>query len=184
MQNQLEILDSYLKNLRPEFYSELNNPLTENEIQALEESYNITLPADLRELYKWKDGQKCSDSFVNNSMFMSLEAVLDSAKEMTEMIGNDFDIENWWNESWLPIFHNGGGDHICYDMGGTFTDQKGQLIEFWHVDNDRDVIAPNLRSFIEAINQFYQTKAATDYDEYFEIDSIKNYPQRFYVNYI
>ena len=32
-------------------------------------------------------------------------------------------IDNWWNENWIPIFHNGGGGHICYDMIGIFTDK-------------------------------------------------------------
>lgn len=183
MQKQLEVLDSHLKVSRPDFYLKLNAPLKENEIKALEEGFNVTLPADLKALYQWKNGQndKCYDSFVNNSMFMSLEEVLDTAKEMTEMIGSDFEIDNWWNENWLPIFHNGGGDHICYDMGGTFTGQRGQLIEFWHADNDRNIIALDLKSFIESINQFYGTKSVMDFDEYFEVDNIKNFPQKFYL---
>jgi hypothetical protein len=74
-----------------------------------------------------------------------------------------------------------GGDHICYDTSGVFTGQKGQLIEFWHADNDRNVIAPNLKSFIEAINEFYKTKEIKDFDEYFEIENIKDFPKNFYV---
>lgn len=183
MQKQLEILDKHLKLSRPDFYSKLNMPLKENEIQALEEQFSITLPADLKALYQWKNGQndQCCDSFVNNSMFMPLEETLDAAKEMTEMIGFDFEIDNWWNENWIPLFHNGGGDHICYDMGGIFTGQKGQLIEFWHADNDRNVIAPDLKSFIEAINQFYETKPVMEFDEYFQVDNIKDFPKRFYL---
>ncbi|KAJ53004.1 cell wall assembly regulator SMI1 [Clostridium tetanomorphum] len=183
MQNQLEILDTYLRKLRPDFYSELNDPLKENEIKDLEAKFNVILPEDLKLLYKWKNGQKgnCYESFANNSTFIPLEEALNSAKELTSMIDSDFDIDNWWNENWIPILENGGGDSICYDIAGIFTNEKGQLIEFWHEDNDRNVIAPNLKSFIEAINRFYETKEAKDFDEYFEIDNIEGFPKSFYV---
>lgn len=54
-------------------------------------------------------------------------------------------------------------------------------MEFWHEDNDRNIIAPNLQTFIEAINQFYETKEASDFDEYFEVENIKDFPKKFYV---
>lgn len=183
MKSQLQILDNNLRTLRPECYSSLNEPLTEEEIKHLEEKYGIALPEDLKLLYMWKNGQDVEsyESFVNNSTFMPLEEVLSSASEMTDMIGADFEIENWWNENWLPIFHNGGGDHICYDMEGTFTSTKGQLIEFWHADSDRNVIAPSLKAFIEAINEFYKDKSPEEFDKYFQIDDIEGYPESFYV---
>ncbi|MBW9158491.1 SMI1/KNR4 family protein [Clostridium tagluense] len=183
MEKILERLDSNLIKVRAGFYPNLNNPLKESEIRSLEEKFNFTIPDDLKKLYQWKNGQSddCYDSFVNNSMFMSLEDALDSAKELTSMIGLDFDVDNWWNENWIPIFHNGGGDHICYDISGIFTGQKGQLIEFWHADNDRNVIAPNLKAFIEAINELYKTKEIKDFDEYFEIEKIKDFHKNFYV---
>ncbi|WP_315120289.1 SMI1/KNR4 family protein [uncultured Clostridium sp.] len=183
MKEQLDILDNYLRAKRPDFYSMLNEPLKENQIKALEEKFNIILPKDLKELYQWKNGQRndCYDSFVNNSMFIPLEEALNSGSELTSMIGYDFDIENWWNENWIPILHNGGGDYICYDIRGIFTGEQGQLIEFWHADNDRNIIAPNLKCFIEAINEFYETKEEKDFDEHFEIGNIKGFPKRFYV---
>jgi cell wall assembly regulator SMI1 len=183
MKKQLELLDIHLKRLRPEFYSNLNEPLKMKEIMVLEERFNITLPADLKELYQWKNGQRdgCYESFVNNSMFLQLEEALATAQELTSMIGSDFEINNWWNENWIPIFHNGGGDCICYDMIGTFTDQQGQLIEFWHADNDRNVIFPNLYSLVEAINQFYEMKNPSDFDEFFTIDNAKMFYKSFRV---
>lgn len=129
MKKQLDVLDNYLRAKRPDFYSMLNKPLKENQIQALEEKFNITLAKDLKELYQWKNGQR-----------------------------ND-----------------------CYDIRGIFTSEQGQLIEFWHADNDRNIIAPNLQCFIEAINEFYEAKEEKDFDEYFEIGNIKGFPKRFYV---
>ncbi|MDO5607687.1 MAG: SMI1/KNR4 family protein [Capnocytophaga sp.] len=181
MNEIIQKLDTYLSTLRPEYYSELNDPLDDSQLDKLEENYKIKIPEDLRTLYKWKNGQKttCYQAFVNNSCFTPLEQALHSASERTSMIGFDFEIENWWNENWIPIFENGGGDSICYDLKGIFTEQKGQLIEFWHTDNDRNVIAPTLETFLSKIIRYYKTKKVEEFDEYFEVEDIENYPKRF-----
>ncbi|NML39530.1 SMI1/KNR4 family protein [Chitinophaga sp. G-6-1-13] len=184
MQKELTTLDQYLSQLRPELYTHLNAPLTEEAIAALEKTYAITLPEDLKALYQWKNGQRddCYETFINNSGFLPLQEALEVAKEMTGMIGYDFEVENWWHAAWIPIFHNGGGDYICYDTGGLFTGTKGQLLEFWHRDSDRNVIAPGLESFLQAINQYYAETAPASFDEFFTLEKYaKGYPKKFYV---
>lgn len=184
MQHQLTTLDQHLSQLRPELYTHLNAPLTAEAIAALEKTYAITLPEDLKALYQWKNGQRddCYEAFVNNSSFLPLQEALEVAKEMTGMIGYDFDVENWWHAAWIPVFHNGGGDYICYDTEGIFTGRKGQLIEFWHRDGDRNVIAPDLESFLQAINQYYGETAPASFDDFFTLEKYaKGYPKKFYV---
>ncbi|WP_336690747.1 MULTISPECIES: SMI1/KNR4 family protein [unclassified Chryseobacterium] len=97
MDETIEKLNQYLSVLRPEFYSQLNNPLTDEQIDTLEDYYKLQIPTDLRILYKWKNGQNmnCYDSFVNNSMFIPLNQALFDASELNMMIGTDFEIENW-----------------------------------------------------------------------------------------
>ena len=104
-----------------------------------------------------------------------------TAAENTSMIGFDFDIENWWNEKWIPIFHNGAGDYICLDTGGIFTGREGQLIEFWHADKDRNIIAPTLELLLSKLNHYYETIQPKDFDEYFTTESLKDYPKRYKV---
>lgn len=182
MEEILEKLDLHIKKFRPEFYECLKTPLVEDEIQRLEFQYNIRIPEDLRRLYQWKNGQEssCYDAFVNNSMFITLEEALDIAQELTSMIGTDFEIENWWNENWIPIFHNGSGDYICYDLKGIFTGNKGQILEFWNRDNDRNVIAANFEDFLSQLNSYYEEKSG-DMDEFFTVESKKGYPKKFIV---
>ena len=181
MEELIKKLDKYLSRLRPEYYSELNEPLDDSQLDKLEEYYKIEIPQDLRTLYKWKNGQKpnCYEAFVNNSCFIPLHQALYDASELTPMIGFDFEIENWWNENWIPIFQNGGGDSICFDLKGIFTEQKGQLVEFWHADNDRNVIAPTLEAFFSKILKFYENTQKDAFDEYFEVEEIENYPKKF-----
>lgn len=180
MKVQLDMLDQQLAKLRPEYYKKLQPGLDDDTIQMLQQKYHITLPEDLIALYKWRNGQQgdCYEAFVNNSMFIPLESALDSAAENTSMIGTDFEIENWWHKDWIPLFHNGGGDHLCYDMGGIFTNNPGQLIEFWHEDNDRNIIAPSLATFLDALIAYYK---AEQLDEYYEVENPEGYPERYQV---
>ncbi|WP_299259367.1 SMI1/KNR4 family protein [uncultured Aquimarina sp.] len=185
MKTEIKKLDSNLREKRPEYYSKLQKPLSEAEIYDLEVKYSITLPEDLKELYLWKNGQEytCYESFVNNSQFEPLEQVLSGNQELTEMIGYDFEIENWWNKNWLPIFSNGGGSYICYDTEGIFTKQKGQLISYWNEYNDRNVIAPSLFDFIKSLNEYYKETPASEFDEYFNITSkISKWKKEFIVD--
>jgi cell wall assembly regulator SMI1 len=183
MQQQLDLLTQQLRTQRPGLFAKLNPPLTVEYIHALEENYNVSIPEPVQQLYRWRNGQAPNfmEAFVNNSMFIPLEEALNIAIENTGMIGYDFEIENWWNKDWLPLFHNGGGDYICYDAGGLFTHQPGQLIEFWHADNDRDVIAPDLLSFLTALNNFYATANPGEEEEYFQIAPPEGYPKKFTV---
>lgn len=177
MQSLLEKLDALIIDKRGDYYITLQPGLQEAGIKQLEQQYNITLPEDLKQLYQWKNGQSedSYEAFVNNSMFIPLKEALSTAAENTSMIGNDFELENWWHPAWIPLFHNGGGDYICYDTAGTFGGMKGQLIEFWHADNDRSIIAPDLATFIDTIGQLYADNE--EFDEYFEVKPPEGYPQ-------
>ena len=113
----IQMLDNQLSTLRPDFYKSLNRPLTELDINRLEEKYKIRIPSDLRTLYKWKDGQS----------------------------------------------------------------DKGQLIQFWHSDSDRNVISPTLEAFIGKLTHYYDTKSENDFDKYFRVENIDGYPKKFRV---
>lgn len=116
-------------------------------------------------------------------MFEPLESVLSANQELTEMIGYDFEIENWWNENWLPIFSNGAGSYICYDLKGIFTGQKGQLVEYWKGDNDRQVIDMRLVDFLNNLNQYYETNSKNNFDKKFDInESIAQCKKEFIVD--
>lgn len=176
-------LDRCLLDLRPQYYLELNEPLNDEQMDKLEQHYKVKIPDDLRALYRWKNGQKanCYEAFVNNCMFIPLHQALYDACELSSMIGSDFTITNWWNENWIPIFQNGGGDSICYDLKGVFTEQKGQLVEFWHKDNDRNVIAPALEAFFRKIIKLYENGKKDEFNQYFIAQKIENFPKKFII---
>lgn len=183
IKTKINILDGLLQKYRHNYYLELNPPLVLSEILKLESKYQIKIPAELKQVYLWKNGQKnsCSEAFVRNQMFTPLEDVLETHQLLTGMIGYDFEIENWWNKNWLPIFHNGGGSHICYDVKGVFTGSKGQIIEYWKADYDRNVIFDNLSQFFEQIIDYYKVNDSSKYDGYFKVNLTAGFPKRFSV---
>lgn len=182
MEKILQTLDLHIQKSRPELYGYLNPPLNDDDFLRVEIQINTQIPEDLKALYQWKNGQEsgCYDAFVNNSMFIPLEEALEIAQELTSMIGEDFEIENWWNENWIPIFHNGGGDYICYDTRGIFTGNAGQIIEYWNRDNDRNVIAASLEDFLNQLNAYYKEQSG-EFDDFFTVEYKKGFPKRFIV---
>jgi cell wall assembly regulator SMI1 len=181
----IEKVDHYLKTNRPEYYAILNPPLTDEGITSLEEEYGIKLPADLRALYKWKNGhgeEHFLEKFIDLHQFFSLDLSLKMARELTEMIGLDFTRENWWNKHWIPIFTE-SSDHFCYDLEGTFTGNKGQIIEFLHDDSWRPVVAPNLTAFLEHIISSWPNNICTGFDDgQVQMEYIAGYPLEFEAN--
>ena len=182
MKDELQALDVHLREKRPDYYKKLQKPLTDQEISKLEVQYGIALPVDLKTLYQWKNGQQqdCYETFVMNFMFEPLENVLENNKELTSMIGHEFEIENWWDEHWFPIFFHGSGSLICYDLKGVFTGESGQLVEFWHADTDRNVIAPDLRTFMESLNRYYNDTPVEHYKSFNITDKLPK-PKEFIV---
>lgn len=174
-------LDRHIATARPTYYAQLGAPLDDAAITALEAHFGVVVPEDLKALYRWKNGQQhdCHASFVNNAEFLPLADALESAKELTSMIGSDFESPDWWRAGWFPIFHNGGGDHICYDAEGAFTGEPGQLLEFWHADSDRNVIAPDLASFLQSLAAYYEATPVAAFNNYFEVKPPAGFPKSF-----
>lgn len=172
----LRRLDASLQKNDPARYATLQAPLTEAEIQALEKKYDTNVPAELRELYRWKNGQRFDDkaqSLFGNKTFMTLEEALLNRDELNDLTTSEqtedqFKIRNWWRVSWIPIFENGGGNYLCYDTEGTFTGKPNQIVDYYHGENYRRVVAPTLTALLEEA-------IATDYTHTHH----PGYPRRF-----
>jgi cell wall assembly regulator SMI1 len=76
------------------------------------------------------------------------------------MDGGDFDDReaegeggvksDWWNKRWVPFLEGGDGNCLCVDMDPDVDGAEGQVIEFWHADNDRSVVAKSLAGFLSS----------------------------------
>ncbi len=165
-------LDAVLESKRPEFAAGLRPPLTVAQIAQMEAQYQVVLPDAVRALYLWHDGQGSSNymSFVNNMQFQPLSEVLSAKAEFDEMIGYDFELENWWHPAWLPLFHNGGGDFIVVDRKGVHTGTKNQLLTVYHDWKYRPIVAKDLATFLAAALEYHEATPIEQMDEFHIID--------------
>ena len=184
MKTIIQKIDAHLKKNAPVVYQSLNPPLTAAQIEALEAKYKLKLPTDLKELYLWKNGQNLDDdykSFFGNKTFLPLEQALDIRQELNEMLlakdpEEQFKTPNWWNQGWIPVFENGGGDYLCYDSVGIFTNKPGQILDYYHDEYYRLIYAPGLVLFLEALLRVYDKKYEDEWDS---LKEIGEYPKRY-----
>lgn len=145
----------------PEGLADLNAPATDKEISELEHHLEIQLPPALRQLLKAHNGQGgMAGGLFDNSEFLSTRAILDQWKvwkdllDSGEFTGVNSDPQtgvrnDWWNPRWIPITHNGGGDHYCIDLDPTDEGTIGQVITMWHDMGDREIKAASIEEWFE-----------------------------------
>ncbi len=148
--------ESWLAQHTPDYLEKLAPGLSDDEISEVEGEYGVSLPAAARALYRWRNGDPSEDGrFVFTRIFMTLEAAAKTWKMLSEMNR----AEEWavdgvqppstWSESWWPLFRWPNGFHLCIDLTGTYKGRRGQIIAVWMKDSDRNILAPNLPSWLE-----------------------------------
>jgi cell wall assembly regulator SMI1 len=151
MQELIARLDALLQQHRPTYYQKLLPGLTSDDLQAFEQYLGFSVPPTFKQLYGWKNGQRTAtfESFQLNQTLMNIEQVKKGYRILTDLLdAGEFKEEHWWSPSWLPFLSSGSGDHFCLDLEGTFTGSVGQIIEFWHGDPARNIVAPSLESWL------------------------------------
>ena len=151
-------LEKWYAAKRKKVLAELAPPASDADLAKLEERVGAKLPAGLVALWKWHDGAKPDtySGFQFNRQLMSVSDALETMTIMDDLVAaGEFEQPHWWNKRWVPFLANGGGDHFCVDMAGSFGGQPGQILEFWHDEDDRTIAYPNieawLRCFVEGL---------------------------------
>ena len=54
----------------------------------------------------------------------------------------------WWHPAWLPITHDGAGNHDCLDLAPAPGGRRGQVIRVWHDDPTRTLAAKSFGSWL------------------------------------
>lgn len=131
-------------------------------IERLKEIMGYELPeAFISILFMNKEQRDNLGEDLNGIKFLSIEEILLNWtiwKELLNsgyfegcLVDNDKEIQpDWWNIGWLPFTDNGAGDHICIDFNPTNLGVIGQIIEVWHDNNSRRVIASSFQSWLNS----------------------------------
>lgn len=173
MERLISRLDVWLRSNRASYYAQLLPGATDEEIQQFEQSLGLSLPESFKVLYQWHNGQPDDffEAFHDNKMFLSLQEIERAWSDLKELLeSGDFEIENWWHVGWVPFLHDGGGNYLCLDLEGTFTGQKGQLLEFWHDDYDRDVLYPSFEDYLETLVRCFEQEVWQKDEEFWGVE--------------
>ncbi|HEX6427039.1 MAG TPA: SMI1/KNR4 family protein [Niastella sp.] len=172
MKETWKAIENKLKEMAPLVYEDLNEGATQAQIEELERVIGAKLPDDFIEFYKIHNGQKPINFNPNIALFdhtklMSIDEIIEEwdmnkgLLEAGEFVDHknqpkktvpDVGIKNgWWNTLWIPFFDDGDCNHYCIDLDPAKDGSYGQVIQTWHDDNERKLIA---RSFKDWFVQF------------------------------
>lgn len=140
----------------------LGPPASEQDLRRAEQALRVELPETFKDLYRVHDGERGYVGLLGGRELLSIERILDEWNVWKGLLdGGDFvGIESqpegpirrdWWNPRWIPISHNGAGDHLCLDLDPASGGIRGQIIEFWHDAAERRVVAPGIGELMEGL---------------------------------
>jgi len=180
MASTLDQLDDMLQRARPGFYARLQPGVSDQQLAEFEQELGVTLPEAFKAFYRWRNGQAIDhyESWQNNQTVMGLAEIRAAHRVLNELLdAGEFEGANWWDAGWVPFLSNGAGDHLCLDTTGSFGGQAGQILEFWHDDGNRWVVAPNFESWLESyLRTFSAVAEYADAGEELEIDWVTDLP--------
>lgn len=159
------MLGAYLENIdraaaakAPEVAAGLRAGAGDQELALLRRTIfgQQAIPEDLEAFFRWHNGQEGYRSLspMDNRMLMSIEDALNTWSFLSDPTE---DIQQPWEQSWVPILANGAGDYIVYVASGA---TKGALLGYWHDADDRRVEFPSLEAWARKVVESYAAPAA------------------------
>jgi predicted DNA-binding WGR domain protein/cell wall assembly regulator SMI1 len=156
----VERLDGWIKEHRPRFARGLARGATAAEVGMLEKHAGASLPASFKAFLMWR-GEGRGRLYKNYST-MSVKEIIGERTGLNQLSDDgELDSPGWWHQDWVPFLGNGGGDFLCLDLGGAFKGVPGQVLEYWHGDDDRTILYP---SFDAWLSVFVETLEAGLWD--------------------
>lgn len=152
--------ETWLKAEAPATLATLQDGATPEEIAATEALLGVSFPDDVRASYLLHNGQTdYANGLLGGREFLSLARIQREWKIWKELLdGGDLGDDcgapspeiqgDWWNPKWIPLTHDGGGNHDCLDLAPTPQGNVGQIISFWHDEATRTVEAKSFTAWL------------------------------------
>lgn len=129
--------------------------VSEADLNAFEARSHVTLPPDLRALYRWHDGgDQLGLSFLSLiHLDCGREAALaaDCMTDLDEIIVSHPPGALWPMyalRDWLPCLHEGSGNHVALDLKPEAAGRVGQVITTGLDEDRRFVLVPEVHTFL------------------------------------
>ncbi len=153
----------YATHLAPDRYV-FNPPATDAQLDAFERLVGLRLPEAYRQLYRWHDGEEDDRwGHIYGLPLLSLHEAGSQWKAWNEVLagfdGNRYAISGgawpegavdpaYINPGWIPLTHDGSGNHIGLDFDPWPGGRMGQVILFGRDEDVKAVLAPSLGGFL------------------------------------
>jgi cell wall assembly regulator SMI1/predicted DNA-binding WGR domain protein len=130
------------------------------EIKAAEKALGLTLPEEVVAFYRRHDGSE-DEPAVEGRELLSLSRIVDEWKIWKDLLdqgtfeANDHGRpdpgvqKRWWIPEWVPVTYDGAGNHHVLDLAPAAGGTHGQILSFWHDDDERTVVAKSFLSWLE-----------------------------------
>ncbi len=152
-------IEAWLESNAPEMLRALRPGAELDAIRATEATLGVTFPDDMVASYRIHDGQTAlSYALMGEWELLSLEDVITEWETMRDLHLDEAPHDEgtpadpvrpmWWNTRWVPVAYNGGGDLQCVDLDPAPNGTVGQMTTFWHMDAEREQLAPSFRDWL------------------------------------
>ena len=144
-----------------------NPPATDEQLDSFEQLVGVTLPHAYRELYRWHDGEEDDRwGHIYGLPLLSLKEAADQWKAWNRVLadfgGDRYKIKGaswpegavdpaYINSRWIPLTHDGSGNHIGVDFDPRPAGRVGQVILYGRDEDVKAVLAPSLGAFLDWI---------------------------------
>jgi cell wall assembly regulator SMI1 len=153
-------LETWLVVHYPELIDSLNNGATDDMIFDAEEKMGIRFPNDFVESLKIHNGQK--DDFypglIGGHQLLSVDEIVAEWQMWTNQLDkgvfydwdelnfntNKVKTDQWWRTKWIPIACR-RNDNYCLDLDPSADGNQGQVIEFLHEYENREVVGASYK---------------------------------------
>lgn len=158
-------IEQILEQAFPDVIANLNDPVDEQALAALEGRLEITLPEDFREFYLLHNGERDRLGLIFGLPLLPLEEIYREwqawqAVAAEDYFNLDFAVisvpagaikEVYAHPGWLPFVKDGAGNHIALDLDPAPKGRYGQVFNFGRHENTRYVIALSFTDFLAFI---------------------------------
>jgi cell wall assembly regulator SMI1 len=157
----------YAAHLPPDKYR-FNPPATDAQLDAFERQVGLRMPRAYRQLYRWHDGENDDRwGHIYGLPLLPLDRAAAQWKSWIKDVlpyfgGNRYAIPGgawpqgavdpaYINPRWIPLTHDGSGNHIGLDFDPWPGGRVGQVILFGRDEDVKAVLAQSLGKFLEWI---------------------------------
>jgi cell wall assembly regulator SMI1 len=156
-------LEAWIKTNVPDLKKSLKKGASDKQIAKLEKHLGVELPEEYKTFLQLCNGLKDdAEAGFYDGELMSAENVAEQWTIWKNLLdGHHFEdisskpekgIRNdWWNPKWIPITHDGGGNHLCIDLEPARDGRPGQIITMWHDSAERELMYASFTDWLEHI---------------------------------